>query len=123
MVMLMNLIVADTRCTGGDAGQAKSAFDGSRVPGVQAHPIAPVKLFKGNLRGIVQARRLVSDHHQHEAGPWLGLLVRRAGHSFGGRVAVPVHRLAVVGDDCSAGLAPEFSIRHHQCIASEGSKP
>ena len=82
---------------------------------------AHITLVKGDLRAIASARSLSRRHGaQHAAEPCIRLCLQRAGHSAGGRPAVPVHRPAAFPDDCGAGDEPQFRFGDYQCLAITG---
>ena len=84
---------------------------------------AGITLVKGDLNGIVRARRLArSDHGQHPAEPVLRLRLQRARRSGGGGRALPDLRLAAFADDRGSGNEPFVGFGDRQCAEAAISK-
>ena len=76
---------------------------------------AGVTLVKGDLRGIVRARRLSrATVAQHPPEPLLGLLLQRARHPDRGRRPLPLARLAPLAHGGGRGHEPELGHRDHE---------
>ena len=79
---------------------------------------AAVTLVKGDLRGIVRARRLSrSDDAQHQAEPVLRLRLQRGGRANRGRRALPVLRAALVPDHRRCRDELQLGLGGRQCAA------
>ena len=80
---------------------------------------AGVTLVKGDLRGIVRARRLSQgDDAQHPAEPVLRLRLQRAGRADRRRRAVSRVRAAAQPDDRQRGHDLQLGVGHRQCAAA-----
>ena len=81
---------------------------------------AGVTLLKGDLTGIVRARRLSrGDHAQHPPEPVLRVHLQRARRAGRGRRALPVLRHPAVADHCGGGDGPLVRERRRQCAPAQ----
>ena len=77
---------------------------------------AGITLVKGDLNGIVRARKLAAgDDPQHQAEPVLRLRLQRARRAGRGRRALPGVRHAAVADDRRRRHEPVLGVGHRQC--------
>ena len=85
---------------------------------------AGVTLVKGDLRGIVRARRLSrATMAQHPAEPVLCVRLQRARRARGGGCAVPVPGPAAQPDDRECRHDLQFRLGHRQCASLETDLP
>ncbi len=79
---------------------------------------AGITLVKGDLAGIVRARRCRGDNAQHPAKPVLRLHLQRRRDPDRGRRALPVVRHSVVADHRRGGDGAVLGQRHRQRAAA-----
>ena len=84
---------------------------------------AGVTLVKGDLRGIVRARRLSPSHHgQHQAEPLLRLRLQLYWRPDCGGSALPVLRPAALADDCRRRNELQLGVGGRQCPPSPAGR-
>ena len=85
---------------------------------------AGITLLKGDLTGIVRARRLAPrDDAQHPSEPVLCLLLQRCRRARCRRHPLPANRHVAVADDRGCRHEPVVCFGHQQCSAVAGNAP
>ena len=83
-----------------------------------------IVLVKGDLRGILKARRLEpANHAQHSPESFLCLFLQRAGRAACRRCALSGIRVAAQSNDRRRGYELQLRLRHRQRIASADRQP